>query len=219
MLCIDGVLAPDEAAAYVQALATSRFRDGRTSAGYHAATVKANLQAEPDDPAATALKTVTVERLRTHALFQLAARPKRLSSLIVSRYDPGMAYGAHVDDALMGDLRTDLAFTLFLCPPESYDGGALVIDGSAGEHSVKLSAGALVLYPATTLHRVEPVTRGQRLAVVGWVESRIRGSAEREILFDLDTARAALYDRDGKSAIFDLLSKSSANLLRLWAQT
>jgi PKHD-type hydroxylase len=129
-----------------------------------------------------------------------------------------MAYGTHVDDALMGGMRTDISFTLFLSDPESYDGGELVTESHAGEQPFKLPAGSLVLYPSTTLHRVEPVTRGSRLAAVGWVRSLVRDPARRELLFDLDTARKALFDRDGKSPEFDLLSKCGANLLRMWAE-
>ena len=115
-------------------------------------------------------------------------------------------------------IRSDLSFTLFLSPPDAYDGGELVIEGSAGEQAFKLPAGGLVLYPSSTLHRVAPVTRGERLAAVSWVQSQVRDPACREILFDLDTARRTLFQREGKSREFDLLSKSLANLLRLWAE-
>jgi len=157
-------------------------------------------------------------KIRENPVFRLAVRPKTLSPLILSRYEPGTAHGSHVDDALMGGVRTDVSFTLFLADPGSYDGGALVIETSAGEDDVKLPAGSLVAYPSTTLHRVEPVTSGVRLAAVGWARSFVRDPAKREILFDLDTARQRLFERDGKSAEFDLVSKSSANLLRMWAE-
>jgi PKHD-type hydroxylase len=145
-------------------------------------------------------------------------RPKALSPLLFSRYDPDMHYGSHVDDALMDGMRTDVSFTLFLSAPESYDGGELVIESAAGEDAVKLSAGALVAYPSTSLHHVAAVTRGVRLAAVGWARSFIRDAARRELLFDLDTARSALFARDGKTAEFDLIAKSTANLLRMWAE-
>jgi PKHD-type hydroxylase len=133
---------------------------------------------------------------------------------LFSRYQPGHAYGPHVDDALMEGLRTDAAFTLFLSAPAAYDGGELVIETSAGEEGFKLAAGSLVSYPASTLHRVAPVVSGERLAAVGWVRSYIRDPGHRELLFDLETARRALFDREGKTREGDLLAKCAANLVR-----
>jgi PKHD-type hydroxylase len=141
-----------------------------------------------------------------------------LTPLMFSRYEPGMNYGSHVDDALMQGLRTDVSFTLFLSDPESYDGGELVIETASGEDAIKLDPGALVAYPTTTLHRVNEVTRGERLAVVGWARSFIRDAAQRELLFDLDTARRQIFAREGKTAEFDLISKSAANLMRMWVE-
>ena len=157
--------------------------------GLHAQGVKANDQAQPG-AALDAVVGKVETALRAHPLFQSAARPKALTRFIVSRYNIGQTYGLHVDNALMQGLRTDLSFTLFLSDPASYDGGALVIEDHFEARAIKLSAGEVILYPATTLHRVEPVTRGTRLAVVGWVQSLIRDPAQREILFDLDQAVA-----------------------------
>ena len=148
----------------------------------------------------------------------LAVRPKALTSVMFSRYETGMDYGSHVDDALMDGMRTDVSFTLFLSDPESYDGGELVIESASGEDAVKLAAGSLVAYPSTTLHHVAPITRGVRLAAVGWARSFVRDGAQREMLFDLDTARRQLFAREGKSAEYDLVSKSLANLLRMWVE-
>jgi PKHD-type hydroxylase len=192
------------------------FRDGRRSAGWHAKRVKANRQLA--DPAAVALCREAIERSE---LVRAAALPRRMLAPLIVRYEPGMSYGTHVDDALMGReelLRTDLALTLFLSAPESYDGGELVIDGAGGEQAIKLPAGSAVLYPATSLHRVAPVTRGRRDAAVTWIQSLVRDAAQRELLFDLDQARRAVFERDGKSRAFDLLAKSYANLLRMWAE-
>jgi PKHD-type hydroxylase len=136
----------------------------------------------------------------------------------LSRYRAGQTYGLHVDDALMGGVRTDISFTLFLSPPETYDGGALIIEDSLEARAVKLSAGSVFLYPSTTLHRVEPVTAGERLVVVGWVQSRIRAAEKREVLFDLDRSIAELHASAGKSALFDTLCKTRSNLLRMWAE-
>jgi PKHD-type hydroxylase len=131
-----------------------------------------------------------------------------------------MEYGAHTDDALMGDefhpLRTDLAFTLFLSDPTTYDGGALIVESRGGEQAVKLAAGDCVLYPAGTIHRVEPVTRGERLAAVGWVQSVVRDAARREILFDLSKARARV---SASREDLLLLDKSIGGLLRMWGET
>ncbi|HEY7749143.1 MAG TPA: Fe2+-dependent dioxygenase [Aestuariivirgaceae bacterium] len=144
-----------------------------------------------------------------------AARPKRFVKLLVSRYRPDMNYG--IDDAVMDGHRTDLSFTLFLSDPASYEGGELVIEDTLENRSVKLAAGELILYPSGALHRVERVTQGERLVVVGWVRSYVRQAAHREVLFDLELALREVYDHDGKSALFDRLVKTRTNLLRLWA--
>lgn len=217
-LCIADVLSPSDLEAVSGKLEAATFMDGAASAGWHARLVKRNLQAARGEPSLEDLRARLTAAILANPLFQLAARPKALTPLLLSRYEPGMSYGTHVDDALMGGLRTDLSFTLFLSEPESYEGGELVIEGPAGEEPFKLKAGSLLLYPATTLHRVEPVTSGHRLAAVGWARSHIRDAGQRELLFDLDTARRTLFERHGKTAEFDLLSKCSANLLRMWAE-
>lgn len=217
LISIGNVLDYDALKALRASLDALSFVDGRATAGWSAAEVKRNRQAAPS----VALHTLQdkVERaIRANAVFQIAARPKQFTPILFARYSGGETYGSHVDDAIMGGLRTDLAWTLFLQEPENYEGGELVIEGAAGEQSIKLPAGAMVLYPATTLHRVAPVTRGERLVAVGWVRSLIRSAEQRELLFDLDTARRALFAREGKTAEFDLLSKSLSNLLRMWAE-
>jgi PKHD-type hydroxylase len=141
--------------------------------------------------------------------------------LTFSRYAPGMEYGNHVDDAIMaGDppLRSDISVTLFLAPPEDYDGGELVLDSHGGEEAYKLPAGHAIIYPSTALHRVAPVTHGTRDVAIGWIQSLVREAAKREILFDLDTARRSIFAAQGKSADFDRLSLSYSNLLRLWSE-
>jgi len=199
-----------------KALDGARFVDGRETAGFAARTVKHNLQAA-GEPALDAPRALVRERILANEVFGLAVRPKALS-LMFSRYDPGMRYGTHVDDAIMHGMRADVAFTLFLSDPQSYDGGELVLDTAAGEDTIKLPSGALVAYPATSLHRVAEVTRGTRLAAVGWARSFVRDPAQRELLFDLDTARRKLFAQQGATAEFDLLSKSLANLMRMWAE-
>ena len=193
------------------------FVDGTATAGWAARAVKCNLQAR-DGPETGRLRALIETRLTEHPVFTLAARPKQIVGPLFSRYRPGHAYGAHVDDALIGGVRTDLSFTVFLSAPEHYDGGELIIDTTAGEEAFKLAAGSLLVYPATTLHRVAPVRRGERLAAAGWVRSLIRDPAHRELLFDLETARRRLFDLQGKTPEGDLLAKCSANLLRLWCE-
>jgi PKHD-type hydroxylase len=215
-IVIGNILSGDEVALIRETLARASFEDGRETAGFAARLVKNNRQA-------SGRKTETVrrlveERILAHEVFALAVRPKALTPVMFSRYERGMHYGSHVDDALMQGMRTDVSFTLFLSEPESYDGGELVIESASGEDAVKLPAGNLVAYPSTALHHVAPVTRGTRLAAVGWARSYVRDAARRELLFDLDTARRQLFKREGKSAEYDLISKSLANLLRMWVE-
>ena len=217
MLTLIEVLGPEDVARVRDGLAEAPFRDGRRTAGSAARKVKSNLQADGSDERVRALADFVRQALERSEVLRLYARPARWSKLLFSRYAPGDAYGLHVDDATMaaedgGRLRTDLSFTLFLSDPESYDGGALVVDGLDGEREVKLPAGGVVLYPTGALHRVEPVTRGQRLACVGWIQSLIRREDERELLFDLGRVRASLPDGEARL----LLDKSIGNLLRLW---
>lgn len=215
ILAIGDLLSAADLDAVTSALAGATFSDGRATAGWSARLVKQNLQAR-EGPGAQRARSLIEMRLLEHTVFQLATRPKRLIGPLFSRYEPGHAYGVHVDDALLDGVRSDVAFSLFLSPPESYEGGELVIETAAGEEAFKLSAGSLVTYPATFLHRVAPVSGGSRLVAAGWVRSFVRDPAHRELLFDLDTARRRLFDRDGKSAEADLLAKCTANLLREW---
>jgi PKHD-type hydroxylase len=217
-IVIANVLSDDEIETVRAALARAQFVDGRETAGWAARAVKHNRQAAADDRSLETVRKLVAERVASNEVFRLAVRPKALSPLLFSRYEPGMRYGSHVDDALMNDMRTDVSFTLFLSDPASYEGGELVIESASGEEGVKLAAGSLVAYPSTTLHHVAEVSQGARLAAVGWARSYVREAAKRELLFDLDTARRRLFEREGKSAEFDLLSKSAANLLRMWAE-
>jgi PKHD-type hydroxylase len=217
-IVIGNVLSADEVNTVCVALARARFVDGKATAGFAARTVKNNRQAEGSDRSLATIRQLVAERILGNEVFRLAVRPKALSPLLFSRYESGMHYGSHVDDALVDGMRTDVAFTLFLSDPTSYDGGELTIESAAGEETFKLDAGALVAYSATSLHRVADVTRGARLAAVGWARSFVRDPAQRELLFDLDTARRQLFAREGKSAEFDLISKSFANLLRMWVE-
>lgn len=197
--------------------AVTVFEAGSKTAGWSARTVKNNEQSAAGPEAAGVRRTVE-RALRRNAVFMAAAQPKSFCRVMLSRYQQGMSYGTHIDDPLIAGSRADLSFTLFLSPPDSYEGGELVVESADGETAVKLPEGDLVLYPASSLHRVAEVSRGERLACVGWVRSLIRLEAHREILFDLEIAARTIFEREGKSALFDRLSKIKANVTRLWAE-
>ena len=218
MLTIADVLEAEDVARVREGLAKAPFADGRRTAGGEARRVKANRQTDGADPGVQSLAAFVRKALERNPLVQTYVRPARWSKLMFNRYGPGETYGLHVDDPVMGDadarLRTDLSFTLFLSEPESYEGGELLVDGLDGERLVKLAAGAMVVYPTGALHRVTPVTEGERLACVGWVQSLIRRTDEREILFDLARVRASMGRSDGRL----VLDKSIAALVRLWGE-
>ena len=190
--------------------------DGKTTAGWHAKAVKHNqqLNAEQAKPLGEEVRPALLK----HPLFQAAARPRRVHTVRFNRYSDGTAYGRHTDNAQMSGRRTDLSFTLFLSEPETYDGGELVVEGVDSEQSYKLSAGSVIVYPAGYLHRVEPVTQGIRWAAIGWLQSEIRDNRQREIVFELDTARRSLFKQHGKTDEFDLVTKSLNNLVRMWVE-
>lgn len=216
-ISIASVLSSTAVSDVLSKLARLDFASGQSSAGWAARGVKQNAQASPGIETDDLVHSVS-EQLLCNDLFQLAARPKRIVKATFSRYRPGDRYGWHVDNAVMDGERTDVSFTLFLSDPASYDGGELMIDSASGTDSIKLPAGSLFIYPSTTLHQVAEVTRGERLALVGWVRSLVRDAAKRELLADLETARHAIFEQNGKTSEFDLLSKSCANLLRMWCE-
>lgn len=215
---IPELLSAEGAAELRSRLESAEMVDGKTTAGWHAKTVKQNQQLDRQHPLAGPLVEQVRVTLMKHPLFQVAARPKRLHTVRFNRYSDGMSYGRHTDDAMMGGYRTDLSFTLFLSDAESYDGGELVVEGLDREQPYKLPAGSVLVYPSSSLHRVDPVVRGVRWAAVGWVQSQIRDEQQREILFELDTARRSLFQKHGKTDEFDLISKSLSNLMRQWVE-
>lgn len=220
MLVLQQVLAAEDLERVRTGLSEAAWADGKATAGPAARAVKNNLQTRGADSAVQALERFVEEALRRHPMFAIAARPSFLSRLMFSRYEPGMEYGAHTDDALMGadQIRTDLAMTLFLGEEGDYDGGELVIESALGEQAIKLPAGDAILYPAGTIHRVTPVTRGARLACVGWIQSLVADAGRREILFDLSVTRARLAEAKAPAAELLSLDKSISNLLRMWAR-
>lgn len=196
-----------------EAIHAMPFYDGKSTAGRASLEVKHNQQA--DGVAVSGILRLIEQRLRDHELFKLAARPQQFVRLMLSRYQPGMAYGTHVDEALINDQRTDISFTVFLSTSDCYQGGELVLEDSSGERSWKLEAGDVLLYPATYLHRVNTVEKGERLVVVGWLTSRLRDAGQRELLFDLELALREEFNVRGKTPQYDRLSKVRNNLLRL----
>lgn len=218
ILQLSDLLTPAEAATLAAALgASADFRDGAETAGRFARGRKHNLQAREGGAVEAALGRVH-DALLAHPIVRSAARPRSVVRLMVNRYDEGMAYGTHVDDAIIDGERTDVSFTLFLSPLDGYEGGALVLEDDGGEREYRLPPGAAVLYPATYLHRVAPVTRGTRLAVVGWIRSWIADAAAREMLFDLDRVADSLAGRAECADALDRVQKVRANLIRRWAR-
>jgi len=196
ILSIPNVLTPEELQVITSSLNETDFVDGKTTAGWHAKVVKHNFQLKSEATYAKDLKDLVKAALKRHAVFQMAVLPRVIHSMLFSRHEAGMSYGRH----------------------STYEGGELVIESTDAEQAYKLEAGSVIVYPSSTLHRVEPVTEGVRLVAVGWVQSLVREPSEREILFDLDTTRRAIFTKQGKTIEFDLISKSHANLLRKWAE-
>jgi PKHD-type hydroxylase len=198
--------------------------DGRITAGPQSARAKDNLQLREDHPTARQLGAAIVDALQRHPLFISAALPFRVFPPLFNKYEGGGSFGSHVDNAIRQvpgtgqPIRTDLSATLFLSQPDEYDGGDLCVEDTYGVHRVKLPAGDLVLYPATSLHHVTPVTRGARIASFFWIQSLIRDDAQRTLLFDLDTAiqRVSQDVPDHPSAV--QLTGVYHNLLRQWAE-
>lgn len=224
LLHIENVLTAEELARIHCVLADAHYVDGRVTAGYQSALVKNNLQLPEQSREARELGPLVLDALGRSLQFTSAALAHRIYPPVFNRCATGMSFGKHVDNAIRGSsdpMRTDLSVTLFLSEPAEYDGGELVIDDTYGTHSVKLPAGDLVLYPATSLHRVTPVTRGIRNACFFWVQSMVRNDAQRSLLFELDQSIIGLYQRlpDARdSPELLMLAGCYHNLLRQWAE-
>lgn len=222
ILVINALGDPVQLAAIRERIALLEWRDGRATAGPVAREVKRNEQAAMDSTAGRALQDELTRLIAENTVVKAAAQPRRFAPLLISRTGVEGRYGRHVDNALMGKgaarLRTDLSFTLFLSPPEDYDGGELVIHTAGMTQAVKGEAGHLVLYPSGSIHEVTPVTRGERIVCVGWIESLVADPARRELLFDMENLRTALRGQlPSQSAELLTLDKTIANLLRMWA--
>lgn len=222
ILVINAIPDADDLAALAERIALLDWRDGRETAGAIAREVKRNEQAAMNSVAGRAVQDELARIVGDHPVVRAAAQPRRFSPVIVSRTGEGGRYGLHVDNALMGHgarrLRTDLSFTLFLTPPADYDGGELAIHTAGVTQVVKGEPGQMVLYPSGSLHEVRPVTRGQRIVCVGWIESMVPDAARREMLFDLENLRTTLRGQlASQSAELLTLDKTIAGLLRMWA--
>jgi len=225
LLQIPRLLDSDQLAECRDALTRANWIDGRATAGYLSESVKENQQIAENDPVARGLGKLILDALDSNQLFISAALPLKIVPPLFNRYAGGQHYGGHVDGAVRPVLgtphrvRTDLSATIFLSPPEEYDGGELVIEDTSGSHRIKLSAGDMVLYSGTSVHRVEPVTRGTRLASFFWIQSMVREEAMREILFAIDNALQRLgRDVPGHQSLVEIAG-AYHNLLRLWADT
>ena len=208
-----------------EVLAVASWTDGRATAGYLSNAVKQNQQIAENDPVARRLGKLILDVLDSNQLFISAALPLKVVPPLFNRYAGGQHYGGHVDGAVRPvygtphRVRTDLSATIFLSAPEEYDGGELVIEGTSGSRRIKLPAGDMVLYSGTSVHRVEPVTRGARLASFFWIQSMVREDAKREVLFSIDNALQRLgRDVPGHQSLVEIAG-AYHNLLRLWSDT
>jgi PKHD-type hydroxylase len=226
LLRVPGLLPPAALARCRELVLAGPWADGARTAGTQSAAVKNNRQLPEDSEAAAAARAIVLEHLARSALFISAALPKKIFPPLFNRYDGSTnAFGNHVDNAMRTvagtqlNVRTDLSATLFLSDPDAYDGGELVVEHHAGAQAVKLPAGDLILYPASSVHRVHPVTRGARIASFFWVESMVRGDDQRRLLFDMDLAIRAIRNERGEDDAAVRLTGCYHNLLRMWADS
>lgn len=222
---IANLFSADELRELRQQLLAQPWVDGKATAGVQSAQAKHNRQLDEDDPVARQLGGLILQRLSDNPLFMSAALPKRIYPPLFNRYGAGEGFGFHIDNAIRGikgvreRVRTDLSATLFLAEPDSYDGGELVIRDTFGERQVKLPAGHLVLYPGSSVHRVAPVTRGERLAAFFWIESLVREDSQRSLLLDMDVAIQRLTAQQADAGSLLELTGVYHNLLRRWGDT
>lgn len=223
LLSIPDVLTPEQVTESRRLLDSAEWVDGRITAGHQSALAKENMQLREDDPAARHVGELILEALERNRLFTSAALPLKVFPPLFNRYSGGQSFGTHVDNAIRQvrgtphRVRTDLSATLFLAGPDEYDGGELVIEDVFGVHSVKLPAGHMILYPSSSLHHVQQVTRGARVASFFWIQSMVRDDSHRTILLDLDVAIERINcDMPGHASAVQLTGVYH-NLLRQWA--
>jgi len=224
MVHVPQVLTPQQVARCRAVMEQATWVDGRVTAGAQSAKVKHNLQLPETASEARELGDMVIEALGRNPLFVSAVLPKQVFPPLFNRYDAGMTFGAHVDNAIRGYLdtglrvRTDVSATLFISSPEDYDGGELVVADSYGTHQVKLPAGDMIVYPGTSLHNVTPITRGSRIASFFWTQSLVRDDRRRALLFDLDMSIRRLAADHPEHASVVSLTAVYHNLLRQWAE-
>lgn len=224
LLHVPHVFSRDEVRRIRQALEQAQWLDGKVTAGYQSAQAKHNLQLAEDDPLAREISAAMLERLWQHPLFMSAALPNKVFPPLFNCYTAGGSFGYHVDNAVRQvrnsaeRVRTDLSSTLFFSDPDEYDGGELVIQDTYGSQRVKLPAGDLVLYPSTSIHRVEPVTRGARIASFFWTQSLVREDSQRALLFEMDQAIQSLTRDVPDHPALVQLTGNYHNLLRRWVE-
>lgn len=221
LACIPDVLSPDAVKKVQEWMNAADFIDGKKTAGFRAKRVKNNEQVGRNAADRGDINALVLSAINDNTDFRAFAMPRHVQTPLLSRYRDGMEYGLHVDDPLMGpqrQWRTDLSITVFLTQPDAYDGGELEVHDGFGVQMVKLPAGSAVVYPSSTLHRVTPVTRGERLAAVTWAQSIIRDHAHRQILQDLDKIRRKLSALAADAPETDLAFKTYANILREWSE-
>lgn len=223
LLHIPNVLSAEELSSLRQRLDVADWTDGRETVGLQGAQVKRNEQLPDASPLKAELGSVVQHALQRNPLFFAAALPLKILPPRFNRYQGGGTYGFHVDGAVMatgaqGHLRSDVSCTLFLSAPDEYDGGELVVSDTYGEHEVKLPAGDLIVYPSSSLHQVNPVTHGARLASFFWVQSMVRDDAQRRLLWETDTALERLRQSGADATAVLQLSNVYHNLLRRWSQ-
>ena len=220
MLHIPSVLDPNQLDTVRKLLADAKFVDGKLSAGEAARRVKQNQELDKRAQQVDLLNNIVMRNLVQHPVYRGGALPLHVAAPLYARYTPGMTYGDHLDDPIMGTdgmlYRSDIAITVFLNEPEKYDGGELVINTPFGEQQVKLPAGDAVMYPSSSLHRVAEVTRGERLVAVTWLQSLVRDPARRELLHELNSVRERLLANTQETEDAKLINKTYVNLVRMW---
>lgn len=228
LISVPNVLTPEQVAQARQLLDQAEWVDGRVTAGHQSSKTKDNMQIPEGHPAARQLGEMILKALGSNPLFLSAALPKHVFPPLFNRYAGGQSFGTHVDNAIRqvpgtgARIRTDISATLFFAEPEEYDGGELCVEDTYGVQRVKLPAGHMVLYPATSLHHVTPVTRGARISSFFWIQSMIRDDAQRSLLFDLDLAIQRLNRELPEAPVAAQtavqLTGVYHNLLRQWAE-
>jgi len=222
LIQIPSVIDQDKLQNIRELLSKTGFADGRKTAGMMAQRVKHNEEMQANRQQTEYLDHLIMSSLANNATFRDAVLPHQVAQPVIARYTPGMSYGDHIDDPVMGGagahFRTDVAVTVFLNEPDQYDGGELVINTSFGEQKVKLNAGDAVSYPASSIHRVNEVTKGERLVAVTWIQSMVRDPGKRELLFELAQAKSSLMKENPDSPTTRQVDHAYVNLVRMWSE-